>query len=214
VTTEIPEASIVDPGGLNDHIRQYLALLNSHDGKTPFIGLRTPWRIACGNTHRFALRNELNAKISIRHTKNAKNKIDEARRVLGLTLEYYAELAQEETELVHTPVTNDDVESLIKEIYAVKLGTDGKPSKRGETLSAARTEKIRELFEFEAGRVGRNAYALENAVTGYVDHYADLRPRGALKGNRLAALGNAIMSEDNDKVKNHAHRALLTLKTR
>jgi len=217
VTAEIPEAIMVDPGGLNDPIRQFLALLNSHDGKTPFVGLRTPWRIACGNTHNFALR-DASAKISIRHTKNAKNKIEEARRVLGLTLEYYGELAQEETELVHTEITLSEADKLIAEINAegwpVKLGADGKPSKRSETVTTKRVEKMHELFEFESGRVGRNAYALENAVTGYVDHYADLRPRGDLKGNRLAALGNAILNEDNDKVKKLTHTKLLTLRTR
>lgn len=213
VTAEVPEAMIVDPGGLADKVRQFLAIMNSHDGKTPLTGVLTPWRIACGNTHRFAVRDAA-YRWKIRHTKNAKNKIEEARRALGMTVEYYTELAAEETALVHTDVTSDDVESLISELWAIKKSATGEISKRSTTIDTNRREKIHELFAFESGRVGRNAYALENAITGYVDHFADLRPRGDLKGNRLAALGDAIMNENNDEKKSAAHVKLMTLTNR
>lgn len=214
VTCEIPETVKVDPDGLADDIRQFLAIMNSHDGKTPLLAVVTPWRVACGNTHRFAVRDAV-YKWKIRHTRNAKTKIDEARRALGLTVEYYQEFAAEGTALVHTPVSSDDVEALISELFPLKLGADGQPSKRGTTLDITRSDKIHELFAYESNRVGRNAYALENAVTGYVDHFADLRPRAVeLKGNRLKALGDAIMSESNDEIKNKTHAKLLELRVR
>lgn len=213
ITCEIPETVKIDPNGLNDDVRQFLAIMNSHDGKTPLMAVVTPWRIACGNTHRFAVRDAV-YKWKIRHTKNAKNKIDEARKSLGLTVQYYSKFAAEETALVHTDVTTDDVENLISELWELKPGKNGEISKRAATMDANRREKIHELFAFESGRVGRNAYALENAVTSYVDHFAELRPRGDLRGNRLAALGDAIMSESNDEKKSTAHRKLLELRTR
>lgn len=204
VTAEIPEPLIVDPNGIADPVRQFLAIMNSHDGKTPLMAVVTPWRVLCGNTHRFAVR-DAKPKWSIRHTKNAKNKIDEARRSLGLTVAYYESFAAEETELVQSGAfTHEDLDALIKEVWDVK-----EDSKRAVTLATNRVEKIHNLFDLEASRVGRNAFAAENAVTAYVDHFAELRPRGDLRGNRLAALGQAILSETFDKPKTTAHEKLL-----
>lgn len=211
VTAEIPDAVTVDPNGIADKTRQFLAILNSHDGKSPLMGLITPWRILCGNTHRFALNGAKKTpyKWVVRHTKTAKDKMAEARRALGLTVQYYGEFAAEETELVHSDFGHNELDALIKEIWEVKLGADGTPSKRSETIATNRTEKVHELFDMESARVGRNAFAAENAITGYVDHYAELRPRGDLKGNRLAALGQALLSETFDEPKRSAHTALL-----
>lgn len=212
VTAEIPEHLIIDPNGIADPIRQFLAIMNSHDGKTPLVAVNTPWRIQCGNTHRFALNGasrKNGTKFTIRHTKNAKNKIEEARRVLGLTVAYYEEFAAEENLLATTEgFTHENLDELLAEIWEIK-----EDSKRALTLAKNRTEKIHDLFDLESSRIGRTAYAAENAVTAYVDHFAELRPRGDLRGNRLAALGQAILSETFDEPKAKAH-AQLMLKVR
>lgn len=208
VTAEIPTTAIVDPNGIADETRQFLAILNSHDGKTPLTAVVTPWRILCANTHRFALR-DAKYKWTIRHTKTAKSKIEEAKRSLGLTVRYYEEFVKEETELVHADFNHDGLDELINEIWEIKKGKDGEPSKRSLTIAAKRSETIHALFDFETTRVGRNAFAAENAITSYVDHFAELRPRGELRGNRLAALGQAIMNETFDEPKKTAHRNLL-----
>jgi phage/plasmid-like protein (TIGR03299 family) len=208
VTAEIPEPVVIDPNGIADQVRQFLAIMNSHDGKGQVMGVVTPWRVLCGNTHRFAIRDAV-ASFKIRHTKNAMNKMAQAREALGHTVEYFAHFAAEETSLVQATFSHDELDALIKDVWELKPGKDGQPSKRAVTISTNRTEKIHELFDAESNRVGRNAFAAENAITGYVDHFAELRPRGDLKGNRLAALGDAIMSETNDEPKSKAHSRLM-----
>lgn len=208
VTAEIPEPLVIDPNGVADKVRQFLAIMNSHDGKGQLTGVVTPWRVVCGNTHRFAVRDAV-AKFKIRHTKNAMNKITQAREALAHTVEYFAAFAAEETSLIQATYSHDELDELIKDVYELKVGADGQPSKRALTLATNRTEKIHELFDAESERVGRNAFAAENAITAYVDHFAELRPRGALKGNRLAALGDAIMNESNDEPKIKAHEKLM-----
>lgn len=210
VSAEIPTPAVIDPNGIADQIRQFLVIMNSHDGKGQVTGVVTPWRVVCGNTHRFALRDAA-AKFQIRHTKNAMNKIAQAKEALGHTVEYFAEYVAEETELVQATFGHDELDALIKDIYEMKPGKNGEISKRAVTISKNRTETLHELFEVEAARNGRNAYAAQNAVTGYVDHFAELRPRGDLKGNPLAALGNAILNGDNDEPKERAHRKLLQM---
>lgn len=214
VTAEIPEPVVIDPNGIADKVRQFLAIKNSHNGKGQVMGVVSPWRILCGNTARFAVR-DASATFKIRHTKNAMNKIAQAREALAHTVDYFAAFAAEENTLVQASFTHEELDMLIRDVWEVKTGADGQPSKRGATISANRTELVHALFDAESERVGRNAFAAENAITGFVDHFADLRPRGALKGNRLAALGNAILNEDNDAPKSKAHEKLmLTVRNR
>lgn len=211
ITAELPEEMIVDPSGFADHIRQYVAILNSHDGSSPVTVITTPWRVECANTERFALR-DAKHKWTVRHTKNARSKIQQATETLGLTTQYYAQWQAEEMELVRTPFHDNQIDALVDQIWGEKPDPNSdETSKRAITLDENRREAIREVFRMERERVGSNAYAAERAITGYVDHYAELRPRGALKGNRLGALAQGIMEETLDEPKKVAHKKLMLL---
>ena len=50
VCTRLPEDVVVDAEGINDVIRPYLVVINTHDGSGLFKAYVTPWRILCGNT--------------------------------------------------------------------------------------------------------------------------------------------------------------------
>lgn len=207
ISAELPDHLILDPEGIADHIRMFLVLINSHDGTTPFMALVTPWRPVCKNTERLAVANAV-YKWTVRHTKNAMGKIEEAKRSLNLTTAYYEEFRKEEEELLHTELTMKDVDDFLTDMWGT---LDPDADKATATKYHTRTDAVRALLSVEAERVGMNAYAAERAVTGYVDHFAELRPRGALKGNRLAAQGQAIMEETFDNVKSKAHKRLMTL---
>lgn len=207
ITAELPEEMIVDPEGFADHIRQYVVIMNSHDGSSPVTAMTTPWRPVCKNTERFALR-DAKTVWKVRHTKNAKNKLGAAAETLGLTTQYYLKWKEEETALVQTPFSDNQISALCDQVWG-ELDKDA--PKRTVTLDENRRDKVREIFRTEVARVGSNAYAAERAVTAYVDHYADLRPRGALKGNRLAALGTAILEDSTGETKSKAHGKLMML---
>lgn len=207
ITAELPEEMIVDPNGFADHIRQYVAILNSHDGSSPITAITTPWRVECANTERFALR-DAKHKWTIRHTKSAKDKLAQASKTLGLTTQYYHAWKEEEMTLVADSFHDNEIDALCDLIWGEKPDAD-EASKRAVTLDTDRRDKVREIFRFERERVGSNAYAAERAVTAYVDHFANLRPRGALKGNRLGALAQGIMEETIDEPKHRAHKVLM-----
>lgn len=210
ISAELPNDLVIDPDGINDHVRQFLTVINSHDGTTPLIAMVTPWRTVCKNTERLAL-NGAKTKWTIRHTKNWANRADEAKRTLGLTTSYYDQFVEEETALLNTPFAVNgigDVDKLCDEIWG-ELDKD--PSKKAVTQDTNRRERVQALWKMESERVGKNAYAAERAITGYVDHFTNLRPRGALKGNRLAALGQALLEESLDAPKNRTHKRLMEL---
>jgi phage/plasmid-like protein (TIGR03299 family) len=207
ISARIPEDLVLDPGGLNDPIRQYLMIRNSHDGSTPVTAVVTPWRPVCQNTERFAIR-DAKTKWTVRHTKNMAGKIQEAKRALGLTQEYYKEWAREETELIQTPFKANLIDKLIDEVWG-ELDKD--PSKRAKTMRDTQRSTLQELWRREVQRSGETAYTMERAATEYVDHFVQLRPRNDLKGKPLEALGQAILEESQDEVKNKVHEKLMNL---
>lgn len=211
ITAELPETLLIDPDGFRDHIRQFLAIINTHDGSTPMIAVATPWRIECGNTERFAVRDAVTS-FRIRHTKNYRDKLNVARQTLGLTSAYYAEFAAEETALAQTPFAANQLDALIAEIWG-EIDAD-KANRSAITKHENRRDTVHRLFAYESERCGSNAYAAERSVTAYVDHFAELRPRGVLKGNRDAASAVAILEGTSDDAKSRTHRKLMTLTNR
>lgn len=81
ITAKLPSYIKV---GNDDLIEQYLFLSTSHDGYGSIMATFTPVRIVCNNTLNAAFRNCSNA-IKIRHTSNAKERLEEAHKVMGIS---------------------------------------------------------------------------------------------------------------------------------
>ncbi|WP_119079494.1 DUF932 domain-containing protein [Chitinophaga alhagiae] len=68
----------------DDLLEKYLLLTTSHDGSSGITAAFTPVRVVCQNTLNSALRN-LKNHITFRHTANAKQRLDNAHELLGIT---------------------------------------------------------------------------------------------------------------------------------
>jgi len=99
--------------GSDDLIEKYPFLTTSHDGSGSITAAFTPIRIVCNNTLNAALRNCSNS-IKIRHTQNAKEHLEEAHKVMGISnrLSEYLETAFNRWAKVR--VTNNKVKQLIQ----------------------------------------------------------------------------------------------------
>ena len=211
VSLRLPENVTVDAAGINDQIVPFVVAVNSHDGSSSFRAVVTPWRPVCGNTERFALRDAVTSW-SVRHTRNATDKVREARRTLGLSVRYFEQWAGEETVLAQTDLAVHEFTKLVDGLWPV----DPTATARVLKTAATRKEQLRGLFAKESERVGRTAYAAERAVTDYLDHLAPIRPSAAsgLKGDPLGARGLRLIEGMDDDVKSTAHRRLMLLTRR
>lgn len=81
ITAKLPDYIKV---GSDDLIEKYLFLTTSHDGFGSITAAFTPIRIVCNNTLNAAFRNCSNC-IKIRHTQNAKERLEEAHKVMGIS---------------------------------------------------------------------------------------------------------------------------------
>jgi phage/plasmid-like protein (TIGR03299 family) len=204
VTMRLPESVRIDEQGIDDEIVPFVVMLNGHDGRSPAQALVTPWRVVCANTERFAVR-DAHSTWKVRHTASAMDRIAEARRTLGLTVEYYEEWAAEETLLAQTEITMRDVEKLIADLWPVK---DDAPV-RTRNAATRRSEQLADMYRAESERLGRTAYAAERAITDYLDHIAPRRPGKTM--TEEIARATALLEGSDDDIKTTAHKRLMTL---
>jgi phage/plasmid-like protein (TIGR03299 family) len=209
VCLRLPDTVTIDAGGINDQIVPFIAAINSHDGSSQAQVVATPWRIVCGNTERFALR-DAHTRWGVSHTHNwnTRGRVDEARRTLGLTVQYFEAFAAEQHALARTELALAEFRAVVHELWPAP--DDDAPT-RTKNSHARRLETLTCLYASNAERLGRTAYAAERAITEYADWKSAIRPTGSLRGNNLAARATAVLEGTADELKTRAHRRLLTL---
>ncbi len=210
VCLRLPETVTIDAEGINDQIVPHIAAINSHDGSSQAQVVATPWRIECGNTERFAVRDAF-SRWGVRHTRNARDRVAEARRTLGLSVSYYQAFAAEEEALAQTALTIAEFRQVTEQLWPTPA--EG-ATKRTKTHHTNRIDALTQLYAANSARLGSTAYAAERAITEYADWKAPIRPTGSLRGRNLAARATAVMEGSNDDIKSRAHRQLLTLTRR
>ncbi|MGI5243352.1 DUF932 domain-containing protein [Dactylosporangium sp. CA-139066] len=210
VCLRLPQTVTIDAAGISDQIVPYIAAINSHDGSSLAQVVVTPWRIECGNTERFAVRDAF-TRWGVRHTRNARDRVAEARRTLGLSVKYFDAFAAEEEALARTELTITEFHQVLQQLWPAP--EDGAP-KRTVTHHTNRRDTLGELWTANSDRLGCTAYAAERAITEYADWKQPIRPTGSLRGRDLAARATAVLEGSNDDIKSRAHRQLLTLTRR
>lgn len=204
ISVKLPEHMSIDADGIDDHVDCYIVYINSFDGTSPVMGLATPWRPRCGNTERFAIRDAW-SRWTVRHTASALSRVDEARRNLGLSLNFYKSFEREETALARAAITMDKAQAVLEDIFP--LVDDA--SDRQKRAHEKRHEQLDERLATEVKAVGLTPYAVERTVTGWLDND---KPRRSGE-TQLAALlrATANLEGNDDDVKSAAHKRLMSL---
>lgn len=159
-------ASLPDTYILEDKVTPYLIFQNSHCGKTTLKATITPLRLICQNQFNWAFRKASN-KISIRHTRSAKEKLEMAKDILVHNSEYLNQFKLEAEKLAATKFTKGQMDTIIQQAFPY--------SAEATTISIARTEEKREKFltaynsEDNQNFIG-TAWGLVNAYSDYTTH--------------------------------------------
>ena len=110
ITAKLPSYIKV---GKDDLIEQYLFLTTSHDGSGSITVAFTPVRIVCNNTLNAALKNSSNA-MKIKHTSNAKERLETAHKILGITNQLSLNLETTFNQWSKIRITDPEVKKLIQ----------------------------------------------------------------------------------------------------
>jgi phage/plasmid-like protein (TIGR03299 family) len=208
VCMELPDHIVVDADGVNDEIKQFIMVTNSHDGKSPVKVVVTPWRPMCGNTERFAIRDAVTSW-SVRHTATAMSRINEARTALKMSSKYFANFGEEMNMLAQRDITMGEFDAIIKRTFG-ELKENA--SKKAVVLEETRREKIDALFASNMATLGRTAYAAERALTEYADWGTQLRQTDVTAGLSPVSLRAIRLVNDTAATyKNRVHEAVMAL---
>ena len=164
----IDREMILDPQGIADKSKSYLLVTTSHDGSSSIQACVTPVRVVCQNTLNLAL-NGATQSFKVRHTQKADGRVDEARRVLGLTHAYLDEFETMAQELYQTAITDKQFTDLVEAIYPAP----DKDSKAAFTKWTEKTDFTKALYlnsPTQEGITG-TAWGALNALTERIDWF-------------------------------------------
>lgn len=171
ITAKLPDYIKV---GKDDLIEQYLFLTTSHDGSGSITAAFTPIRIVCNNTLNAALRKQSNA-IKIRHTANAKERLEEAHKLMGITNQLSSQLEEVFNQWARIHITDSEVKNLIQmALVPNKEALQNIQSGKEDELSTCFKNMTDAAFEYAMGNESQqlettkgSLFGAYNAVTGY-----------------------------------------------
>ncbi|WP_217607210.1 DUF932 domain-containing protein [Chitinophaga sp. GbtcB8] len=177
ITAKLPDYIRVGNG--DDVTEKYIFLTTSHDGSGSITAAFTPIRIVCQNTLNASLRNMSNV-VRIKHTAGAKQRLEDARKVMGLANMLSKQLEGIFNAWSKVSVTDHEVKKLIQlalcpnkeTLDLLKKGAD-------DELSTVYKNTVDDAFLYammsdtqQMETTKGTLFGAYNAVTGY---YQNLR---------------------------------------
>lgn len=171
ITAKLPNYIRV---GNDDLIEKYLFLTTSHDGSGSITAAFTPIRIVCANTLNAALRTQTNT-VRIRHTSNAKQRLEQAHKVMGISDNLSMQLESIFNNWAKVRITDSELKKLIQSALVpnkevLKTIQNGKE----EELSTCFINMVDSAFEYAMSNPSQlmdttkgTVFGAYNAVTGY-----------------------------------------------
>jgi len=164
ITAKLPDTLLVNG---KDPIDKYLLFTNTHDGSGAIQVLFTPIRVVCNNTLTMALQGA-NFKFTVRHTKSANDKLQNAAKVLGITNKATNELQEVFDIMSKTRMDDNMLTNFIT--TALDLQVDEQTGK----LSTKAKNILNNVLEYNSIGIGQDiesckgtVFGAYNAITGY-----------------------------------------------
>jgi len=144
-------------------------------------------------------------QVSVRHTRSATERVDEARRVLGLSLKYFDVFGQRCQAMSAKKLT----QRMLHEYFSMVVPTPepGRDSSQVRRIHQALAHLFEEGRGNERRQVRGTLWAAYNSVTEYVDHIRGVRKDGTPRGN----WAESALFGSGDALKQRAYLAAVAL---
>lgn len=164
----------------DDVQKGYLLFSTSHDGSIAHRYGTCFTRVVCQNTLYVALSEKARAALTIRHTKNAAARIENAREALAAIGNDVVRLEDRLNFLAARKMNREALDSIMDRLFPKRVKNDGQP------VAAARRENIiadiLKIYELNDGNAfpeqRGTAYNLLNAITNFTDHERSTKTDG------------------------------------
>lgn len=170
VTAKLPEDMMVHGEPCN----KYIILTNSHDGSSSVIAGFTTIRVVCNNTLQAAMR-DLTNKVSISHTAGAKERIEEAHKLMGIASKYMTEVNEVFNKMAKTTITDENLKKFIFDVMKPEYFKD--EAKIDEELSTRMTNLVTNIHNFalshhtqQTDATRGTVFGAYNSISGYYSY--------------------------------------------
>jgi phage/plasmid-like protein (TIGR03299 family) len=197
VTARMP-SYVIDTKSGKDLVDKYIVITTSHNKSNQLTALITDVRVVCNNTLSAAM--NTNRKITLRHTKNIRERFSEFAALLGLSRKYSLELKYELEALNAIDITSDNMREYIYDLIIpsgkreIVRGVSNLGKIDNDVISAKLKNKVADVINYIDKGPGQDiargsAYWVYNGVTSYYSNGVDYKD----KENRFAEImgGNA-----------------------
>lgn len=202
-----------------DEIDNYLVFSNSHDGSSSISILFTPIRVFCTNCLASAF-NSADAYVRIKHTRTAKEKLEQGARILKIACEYAQNASDIYKSLTKVGMSDKDVQRYLasmvltpEELRLVdeydkisgleKLIRGNWFVKEATKISTRKINKLSTMVDYYFNGIGQQhilgtAWGAYNAVTGYYSNVDNKYGEDRMNSLLYSGGSNAIVKALNE----------------
>lgn len=162
ITAKLPDYIRVG----KDEIEKYIFLKSTHDGSGSVIAAFSSTRICCANTLAAAL-GDMTNKVSIRHTKDAKLKLAQAHRIMGISNKLSEELSQAFNVMAKKSIIDAQLKELIQQVIAPPLREQASDEEKAK-YSTRSLNKINEVFAYTVGHSTQQMESTKGTLFGFL----------------------------------------------
>lgn len=164
--------TVLDPNGVRDVIKNYLAISTSHDGSSAVQAAVTPIRLTCMNTHNAVFRKGAKQSFKLRHTQSIDGRVAQAREALGLANAYLDEFDKLAQSMIETEITKAQFDQIVSLAYPMPEADKKGAVKKWEN----KIELLEEIYVGDTnGMIAGNAWGAYNALTERLDWFRTSR---------------------------------------
>lgn len=173
LTAKLPDCIDV-PG---DVVEMYVVLTNTHDGTKPLMAYFTPVKVVCNNTLNASLRTA-HHRVALRHTKDIKNQISEAHKLMGMVYKYKESLDAAFKSMSKIMVSDDEAKERL--IRIMLTPEELKAIAEGEKVSTRKSNIMDQIWDYYKADstldvIRGTSFGVYNAVTGYLQNVKEHR---------------------------------------
>ena len=179
----------------NDYCAKYILISNSHDGSGAIRIMPTMIRVVCANTLGMAMKQKETNKFVMRHTSNARNKVEEAKEILGWCDLRLNQLGEDLVKLQDIEMTLDEMKEYFEDSLGLVRDAKGDLSTKATNILS----EVVACLDHPTNNVDDmrgTAWAAYNALTYYVDHIATIDNTGFVNSKKRES---ALMGSSSKK---------------
>ena len=164
--------TVLDPNGVRDVVKNYLAISTSHDGSSAVQATVTPIRLTCMNTHTAVFRKGAKHSFKLRHTQSLEGRVAVAREALGLANAYLDEFDKLAHAMIETEISKAQFDQIVSLAYPMPEADKKGAVKKWEN----KIDLLEEIYVGDTnGMIAGNAWGAYNALTERIDWFRTSR---------------------------------------